>query len=250
MTSYTTHPLNLPAANIRYGGTYTITGLVKQDDTTIYNMTQSFTFLFLIRMKTDTQIGNTIVLQSAGHLFNLTGTDCTVIFSGADQAKLGTGATCTHVVNSDTNTIVIGNDTSLRSATPLTLTKTSYFEDYPITIFHSGSFSSGATTMKGSLWYIPLTEVVTLIGGVVSTNCADYFVATPGMTDTICHLESGGAEIVVRFASSDGITEKNTYTIDDSKFNKNIYGKHANEMPDVVPTKEQKGTIYIIFYQM
>ena len=250
MTSYTTHPLNLPAANIRYGGTYTITGLVKQDDTTIYNMTQSFTFLFLIRMKTDTQIGNTIVLQSAGHLFNLTCTDCTVIFDVTDQGLLGTGSTCTHVVNSDTITIVLGNDTSLRSTTPLTLTKNQYFEDYSITIFHSGSFSSGVTTMKGSLWYIPLTEVVTLIGGVVSTNCADYFVATPGMTDTTCHLESGGAEIVVRFASSDGITEKNTYTIDDSKFSKNIYGKHTNEMPDVVPTKEQKGIIYIIFYHM
>ena len=235
MTGYTANPLNLPAADIRYGGTYTITGLVKQDDTTIYNMTQSFTFLFLIKMKTDTQIGNTIVLQSAGHLFNLTGTDCTVIFDVTDQGLLGTGATCTHVVNSDTITIVLGNDTSLRSTTPLTLTKDQYFEDYSITIFQSGSFSSGATTMKGSLWYIPLAEVVTLTGAV-STDCADYFVATTGMGATTCHLESGGAEIVVRFASSDGITGKNTYTIGDSKFNKNIYGKHTNQMPDFLPT--------------
>ena len=235
MTDYTANPLNLPAADIRYGGNYTITGLVKQNDTTIYNMTQSFTFIFLIKMKTETHIGNTIVLKSAGHLFNLTGTDCTVIFDGTDQAKLGTEATCTHAAKSDTITIVLGDDTTLRPDSTLSLKNDQYFEDYLITIFQSGSFSSGTTSMKGSLWYIPLAEVVTLKGGAVSTNCADYFVATPGMIDTTCHLESGGAEIVVRFASSDGITGKNNYTIDDSKFSKNIYGKHTNEMPDFLP---------------
>ena len=87
MTDYTANPLNLPAADIRYGGNYTITGLVKQNDTTIYNMTQSFTFIFLIKMKTETQYLGTIVLKSAGHLLkNSLGTDCTVIFDGTDSS--------------------------------------------------------------------------------------------------------------------------------------------------------------------
>ena len=245
LASQTANPLDLATSNLKKGGSYTFKGTVRQSGVINYLMTESITFLFLIRMKTDTQIGNTIVLQSAGHLFNLTCTDCTVIFDVTDQGLLGTGSTCTHVVNSDTITIVLGNDTSLRSTTPLTLTKNQYFEDYSITIFHSGSFSSGVTTMKGSLWYIPLAEAVTVLGGGgASTDCADYFDVTVGITDSTCVLESGGTEIVVRFASADaGVAAvQNTYVISHSKFSKNIYGKHTNQMPDVVPTMTNTST--------
>ena len=241
LASQTSNPLDLATSNLKKGGSYTFKGTVRQSGVTNYLMTEYITVTFLILLKAQTQIGNTITIKATGHTFNLA-MECATIFDVTNQGKLGVGASCTHTGISDTITIVLGDNTIFRSGSTLTLTKNQYFEDYSITIFNSGSFSSGATTMKGSLWYIPLAEVVTLKGGAVSTNCADYFVATPGMIDTTCYLESGGTEIVVRFASSDEITGKNTYTIDYSKFNKNIYGKHANEMPEFLPTMTNTST--------
>ena len=179
----TTSLLTLTSNTLPFGAHLSFALTLSQLNTTVFTLSQSLNFNFILKFKSIQQIANRLEISTQGHLFDLQLT-CSTIFTGGELTKLGTyddSTTCTHVNQTDYIYIYLSPDSLLPGANPLNLQLTDYFEDYPINL--SQDLLTFTETISGSIQIITFSENMILTGG---SECSEILTQ-----DSIPHLGTG-----------------------------------------------------------